>query len=44
MHRTELGGGLVIEQNSHSIYLGYSPSDYDEELIVAGENGSGRIL
>jgi|ETN07SMinimDraft_1059922.scaffolds.fasta_scaffold33193_3 hypothetical protein len=44
MHRTELGGGLVIEQNSHSIYLGCIPSNYDEELIVAGENGSVRIL
>ena len=37
-HREELGGGLVIEQNSHSVYLGYVPNDYDEELIVAGEN------
>jgi|GEM_PF-6121798 hypothetical protein len=28
----------MIEQNSHSVYLGYIPSDYDEELIVTGEN------
>ena len=44
MHRTESGCGLVIEQNSHSIYLGYIPSNYDEKLIVAGEHCSVRIL
>ena len=44
MYRTELGDGLVIEQNSHSSYLGCIPSDYDENLIVSGENGSVRIL